>query len=209
MTKPSLILIGAGGHSRSCIDVIEQQGCYEIAGLVGLPEQQNTQVLGYSVLGTDSDLAELAKCYHYALITVGQIKAADQRIRLYEQALQHGFQLPTIIAPTAYVSRHTKVGAGSIVMHGAIINSGATVGNNCIINTRALLEHDAIVGDHSHISTGTILNGEATVGSGCFIGSGSVIKEGIAIGKGCLVGFGLTVRHNLSDNTRYIGQRTT
>jgi hypothetical protein len=25
MTKPSLILIGAGGHAHSCIDVIEEQ----------------------------------------------------------------------------------------------------------------------------------------------------------------------------------------
>ena len=46
MTKPSLILIGAGGHARSCIDVIEQQGQYQIARLIGIPEEVHTQHLG-------------------------------------------------------------------------------------------------------------------------------------------------------------------
>jgi len=42
MSKPSLILIGAGGHAHACIDVIEQQDKYQIAGLVGMPEEMHT-----------------------------------------------------------------------------------------------------------------------------------------------------------------------
>jgi sugar O-acyltransferase (sialic acid O-acetyltransferase NeuD family) len=206
MTKPSLILIGAGGHAHSCIDVIEQQGRFQIAGLVGSPEQRHTQQFGYAVIGTDSDLPTLAKIYQYALIGIGQIQTPEHRMRLYQQATKLGFQLPIIIAPTAYVSRHATVGEGTVVLHGAIVNAGASIGINCIINSRALLEHDARVEDHCHISTGAILNGDVSVGSGSFIGSGSVIKQGIAIGKGCLVGMGLSVRHNLSTNTRFTDQ---
>jgi sugar O-acyltransferase (sialic acid O-acetyltransferase NeuD family) len=205
MTKPSLILIGAGGHAHSCIDVIEQQGFFQIAGLIGMPEQRHTQYLGYAVIGTDSDLPELAKMYQYALISIGQIQTAEHRIRLYQQAVQLGFQLPIIIAPTAHVSRHATLGVGSIVMHGAIVNTGAKVGNNSIINTGALIEHDATVEDNCHISTGAILNGDVTVGDGSFIGSGSVIKQGVTIGESCLVGMGLTVRHNLSDHAYFTG----
>ena len=204
MTKPSLILIGAGGHARSCIDVIEQQGQYDIAGLIDMPDEMHTQHLGYAVIGTDSNLPEFAKTYQYALITIGQIQTAEHRIRLFQQAIQLGFQLPIIIAPTAHVSRHANLGAGSIIMHGAIVNAGAKVGKNCIINTRALLEHDSTVGDNCHISTCAILNGDVNIGAGSFIGSGSIIKEGVAIGKGCLVGLGLTVRHKLGDNSLFI-----
>jgi sugar O-acyltransferase (sialic acid O-acetyltransferase NeuD family) len=209
MNKPGLILIGAGGHARSCIDVIEQQGQYQIAGLIGLPEKQQTQQLGYAVIGSDDALNELAKLYQYAFITVGQIQTAEHRMRLYQQAAQCGFQLPVIIASTAHVSRHAAIGAGSIVMHGAIVNAGAQVGSNCIINTRALIEHDTNVDDHCHISTGAVLNGDVTVGAGSFIGSGCVIKEGVAIGKGCLVGMGLTVRHKLDDYLRFTGHAKT
>ena len=162
MSKPSVILIGAGGHAHACIDVIEQHGQYQIAGLVGMQEEMHTQHLGYAVIATDAELPQLAKNYQYAFITVGQIRSPDTRIRLYQQAIQLGFSLPDIIAPTAHVSGHATIGAGTIVMHGAIVNAGARVGKNCIINTRALVEHDAIVEDHCHISTGAILNGSVT-----------------------------------------------
>ncbi|NDC10606.1 MAG: hypothetical protein EBZ75_14950, partial [Oxalobacteraceae bacterium] len=125
MSKPGLILIGAGGHARSCIDVIEQQGQYQIAGLVGLAEQKHTQQLGYAVIASDDALVELAKSYQYAFITIGQIQTAEHRLRLYRQAAQCGFQFPVIIAPTAHVSRHASIGAGSIVMQAARFRFGA------------------------------------------------------------------------------------
>ena len=208
MTKPGLILIGAGGHACSCIDVIERQNYFQIAGLVGLPEQRDEQHFGYDVIGLDSDLPALAKIHRYALIAVGQIKNTEHRIFFYERAKQLGFQFPIVISPTAYVSPHATIGEGTIVMHGAIVNAGASVGKNCIINSKALLEHDANVADHCHISTGAILNGNVSVGSGCFIGSGSVIKQGLTIGRSSLVGMGSKVRENLNHNSLFLWQES-
>ena len=208
MSKPKLILIGAGGHARSCIDVIERECSFQIAGLVEFAGQLNERRLEFdhAVIGIDNDLYELSKIYKYSLIAIGQILSAEPRIRLYHKAIQFGFQLPIIISPTAYVSRHATLGAGTIVMHGAIINAGASIGNNCIINSRALIEHDVKVGDHCHISTGAILNGDVVVGSGTLIGSGSVVKQSISIGKNCLIGMGLTARHNLPDHEYFTGR---
>jgi sugar O-acyltransferase (sialic acid O-acetyltransferase NeuD family) len=205
MSKPKIILIGAGGHAHACIDVIEQHSQFQIAGLVGMSEEMHSQCFGYSVIATDDDLPQLAKDYQYVLITVGQIQTPDRRMRLYQQATELGLHLPVIIAPSAHVSLHATVGSGTIVMHGAIVNAGATVGNNCIINTRALIEHDATVEDHCHISTGAILNGNVSIGAGCFVGSGSVIKEGVTFGKHCVVGMGLSVRRNQADHARFVG----
>jgi len=207
MSKPGLILIGAGGHAHACIDVIEQHGGYQIAGLIGMPDEMREHHLGYAVIGTDADLPELVKTIPYALITLGQIKTPAYRSRLYQQVVALGYQLPTIIAPSAFVSRHAAIGAGTIVMHCAIVNAGASVGENCIINTRSLLEHDATVADHCHISTGAIINGNTTIGAGCFVGSGSIIKEGASLGQNCLVGMGLAVRHNLPDNAKFAGYK--
>ena len=201
MTKPSVILIGAGGHARACIDVIEHLDTFDIAGLIGNEEELQHECLGYRVIATDSDFPKLAKQYQYALITVGQIESALVRQRLYDQALAIGFKLPTIISPTAHVSRYAEVGDGTIVMHGAIVNAGARVGNNCIVNTNALIEHDATVADHCHISTGVIVNGDVSIGFGSFVGSGSVIKQGITLGSRCVIGMGLAVRHDHAENS--------
>ena len=205
MSKPTILLIGAGGHALSCIDVIEQEGVYKIAGLIGLTSEMNIQILRYSVIGTDKDLAQLANKHQYAFISVGQIKTPTHRIRLYQDAVKLGFQLPALVSATAYVSPHATIEAGTIVMHGAIVNAGARIGKNCIINSRALIEHDTTVEDHCHISTGTILNGNVRIGTGSFVGSGSVIKEGVSVGKICTIGMGLSVRHNLTDGTLCLG----
>lgn len=207
MSKPGILLIGAGGHARACIDVIEQHGGYRIAGLVGRPGELHQQRFGFSVIGTDGDLPEFAMRYRHALIAVGQIASPAVRMRLYRQVVDLGFAPPVIVAPTAYVSPLANIGAGSIVMHGAIVNAGAKVGHNCIINTRAIVEHDATLAEHCHLSTGAILNGFAHVGAGSFIGSGSVVKEGVRIGQGCLVGMALAVRHELADDSRFLGKK--
>ena len=203
MKKSELIVIGAGGHSRSCIDTIEQEGKYKIGGLVGFSQEVGSSQFGYEVLSDDSGLSELASQFEFALVALGQIHSPELRIRLYEQSITAGFIFPSIIAPSAYVSPHAKLGAGTIVMQGAILSAGVVVGENCIVNTRALLEHDSQVSDHCHISTGAIINGNTSIGKGSFIGSGSVVKEGVSVGAGSLVGMGLALRHNLDENSKY------
>ena len=205
MTKPQIILIGAGGHAASCIDVVEQEGNYQIAGLVGDASQKGTRIMGYEVIGDDADLPRLAKSYQYALITVGQIQTAEPRMRLYAEATAHGLQLPSIVSPHAYLSQSAVLGAGTILMHGSVVNAGAKVGTNCIINTGAIIEHGVVIGANCHISTGAILNGDVRVGDQSFIGSGSLIKESVSIGERCIIGMGLTIRRNLADNSHYKG----
>lgn len=207
MLKDDLVLIGAGGHAHSSIDVIEQEGKFRIAGLVGVTEEVDSRVLNYDVIGTDADLDELAARFKYALITLGQIASPEDRIRLFDLSVKAGFALPTIIAPSAYVSPHATIGAGTIVMQGAIINADAVVGRNCIINSRSLIEHGSQVADHCHVSTGAILNGNTSIGIGSFIGSGATLKEGISVGSRSLVGMGLSLRHDLSENSRYLGMK--
>ena len=205
MSKPNLILIGAGGHARACIDVVEQEGIFNIAGLIGLAEEVGSKHFDYEVIATDAEMPALAKQYQFALITMGQILTAKHRSHLFTQAQAAGFTIPTVIAPTAYVSSHSTIGTGTMVMHGAVINAGAQVGKNCIVNSNSLIEHDAHVEDHCHISTGAILNGRTSIGTGSFIGSGAVIKEGVSIGANSLVGMGLIVRHNVDNNAKYLG----
>ena len=192
-----ILLIGAGGHARSCIDVLEEENQFEIAGLIEKGESISNESLGYPVIGTDDDLKVLRQQYKNALITVGQIKSPKIRIKLYQLLKELDFTLPVIISSQAYVSKHAQIGEGSIIMHGVIINANAKIGNNCIINNRALIEHDAIIGNHSHIATGAIVNGGVSVGSESFIGSGVVTKQYISIGNNCSVGAGVTLKSDV------------
>jgi sugar O-acyltransferase (sialic acid O-acetyltransferase NeuD family) len=194
MSRPGLILLGAGGHARACIDVIEQERRYRIAGLLGATAELGAVNCGYRVIGADDALAHLRAQYQYAFVGIGQIHSPDIRMRVFKQLLDLGFELPAIVAPTAYVSPHAKIGPGSIVMHGAIVNAGASIGSNCIINSRALIEHDVVVHDHCHVSTGAILNGNVVLGEESFVGSGSIVREGLIVARGSLLSMGSVLK---------------
>lgn len=193
MIREGILLVGAGGHARACIDVIEQDGRFAVAGLVGLPHEVDTHVLGYRVLGGDQDLPTLFGDLTHAFITVGHIKTPETRMRLFDLIEGGGYTPPVIVSPRAYVSPHARVGAGSIVMHGAVVNAGAVVGRNCIINSQALVEHDVVIADHCHIATGAAINSGVHIGAGTFIGSGSSVRQCIRIGERCLIGMGQRV----------------
>ena len=195
-----ILLIGAGGHARSCIDVLEEENQFEIAGLIEKSEGISNESLGYPIIGTDDDLMVLRKQYSNALITVGQIKSPKIRIKLYQLLKELDFTLPVIVSSHAYVSKHAQIGEGSIVMHGVIINANAIIGNNCIINNRALIEHDAVIGDHCHIATGAIINGEVSVGDETFIGSGALTRQAISIGGNCVIGAGVVLKNDIESN---------
>ena len=83
--KPQIILIGGGGHCKSCIDVIEQEGKYQIAGIVDIKEKLHQKVLGYEIIATDDELQQLVIQYDFFIITVGQIKNPETRIRLFDR----------------------------------------------------------------------------------------------------------------------------
>jgi sugar O-acyltransferase (sialic acid O-acetyltransferase NeuD family) len=196
MTVEPILLIGAGGHSKACIDVIEQEGRFVVKGLVGLTKEVGSSIFDYPVLGTDEDLPELFADCTNVLIAVGQIKTTEQRISFFDLLQKNNCVLPVIVSPRAYISPHASLGAGTIVMHGAVVNAGAVVGKNCIINSQSLVEHDVIVKDHCHIATAATINSGVQVGTGTFIGSNSSVKQGVNIGDRCVIGMGKHVLAN-------------
>jgi len=181
-SKKNILLIGGGGHCKSVIDVIEKGDQYSIAGIIDKKELLGEQILGYEVIGCDDDLEYLSKLYEYAIVTVGQIQSNVTRVKLFNLLKKLGYKLPIIISPLAYVSKHAKIGEGTIVMHDALVNADAKIGTNCIINTKALIEHDAVVGDNCHVSTATVINGGVVMKSNSFIGSNTTTREYIEIG---------------------------
>jgi sugar O-acyltransferase (sialic acid O-acetyltransferase NeuD family) len=195
--KEDLILIGGGGHCRSCIDVIETEGRFAIRGVVDANASLHAPVLHYELLGGEEAIERLSKTCRHFLIAIGQIKDWKPRVRLYEYLKSLRLTLPTIISPLAHVSRYAAVDEGSIVMHQAIVNSGACVGKNCIVNSNALIEHDVSVEDHCHISTAAIINGNTTIRRCSFIGSNAVIREGVEVGENCVVGAGMVMMHSV------------
>ena len=198
--------MGGGGHCNACIDVIEREQKHHIAGIVLPTRGDHADVMDYAVIGADEDLPALLAKTPNAIVTVGQIKSAAIRMKLFELLKTHGAHLTTIQSPSSYCSKHAVIGEGTILMHGSLVNAGVQVGANCIINSQALIEHDVEIADHCHISTGAKVNGSVRIGKGTFIGSGSIVKEGVKIGAGVVIGAGQLVLTDIPEGTTFKAQ---
>ena len=204
--KP-LILIGGGGHCKSVIDAAESAG-YTILGVLDMPENVGKNILNTQIIGTDEDIPSFVNKAEF-IITVGFIKDSSTRVRLYNRIKEVGGRLATVVASSAYVSKHAVIGEGSVVLHQAFVNADAKVGYNVIVNTASIIEHDAVVGNHCHISTGAIVNGECKVGERCFIGSQSVLANCISIDSDVVVGAGSFIKKSISEKGIYCGNPAT
>ncbi len=205
MNRIPLILVGGGGHCRSCIDAINLEGKYVIEGILDNKERAGKQIDSYAIIGSDELIEELAAKGHNFLITVGQIKSADVRLAIYKRLKMYNALLATVISPKAYVAATAQIKEGTIILHGSVVNADASIGVNSIINSMSLIEHDAVIGNHTHISTGAIINGGAVIGDNTFIGSGAVVANNIHIAENIVIGAGSVVVKNIMQPGVYVG----
>lgn len=198
-----IILLGGGGHCKSVIDAAESAG-YTILGVLDMPETVGQKVLQYPIIGTDDMIPTFVNKAEF-VITVGQIKSNNTRIKLAELVQQAGGKFSTIIASDAYVSKHATIGEGSVILHKAVVNANAKIGKHAIINTMVDIEHDVQIGDFCHISTAAVINGEVRVGDNVFVGSQTVVHNCKTITDDVIVAAGSVVSRNLVKSGIYAG----
>lgn len=194
-----ILILGSGGHAASLVDILEREKKYKITGYV-VNEQVISYSIDYPIIGTDDDLLNLYQSgIKNAVIGVGYLGKSDLREKLYGRLKEIGFRLPAIRDPSAIVSEHVKIGEGTSIGKGVIVNAGAEVGKMCIINTGAIIEHDCIVEDFAHVAVGAVLCGSVQVGKASFIGANATVIQGKVIDSKCIVGAGTVIRKDVKN----------
>ncbi len=198
-----IILVGAGGHARSVVDSVLAAGANEVVGFV---DNKPCSYRGITTVGDDSCLPELYKGgVTHAFVCLGYLGVGDRRQQIALRLRQIGFELATIVDPTAVVASDASIGSGSFIGKQAVVNANAVVGEMAIINTSAIVEHDCRVGNYAHVSVSAILCGGVSVGEAALIGAGAVVLQGINVGCGAIVGANATVLADVNDEAKAVG----
>ena len=186
--RKKLVVVGASGHGKVVADLAELLGFSVSFFDDAYPIK--TQLAHWSIIRTFDDLLSLHAPDVPVVVAIGNNAVREKK----NAALKlHKFEMPSLVHPTAIVSRYATLGTGSVVFAGAIINAFAQIGDGCIVNSAAIIEHDCVIGHHSHISPNVALAGGVVVGSGSWIGIGSQVKQLIHIGDNVVIGAGSTV----------------
>ncbi len=189
-------MVGAGGHAKVVIEILEEAGEVAIAGITDRAAGGG-DLLGYKLLGSDGELAALyASGIRHAFPAVGDNAT---RLRILELLRREGFGLVNAISPRAAVSPRARLGAGVAVMAGAVIQVDAAVGDGAIINTGATVDHDCRIGECAHVAPGANLAGNVRVGAGALLGVGSRVIPRVSIGAWAVVGAGAVVISDVAE----------
>ncbi|CAH8286173.1 sugar O-acyltransferase (sialic acid O-acetyltransferase NeuD family) [Mariniflexile fucanivorans] len=198
--KTNIVIIGASGHAKVIIDIIERLNTCHIVGLIDSFKPKGTKMFNYTIIGKESDLLTLTKEYDFNL---GIIAIGDNWIRKTLHNRIHTicpeFDFISVIHPNAVIGKNVKIGKGSTIMAGAIVNSDAKIGKFCIVNTKASLGHDSSINDYTSLAPNTTIGGNVKIGTCSAICLSASVIQDLTIGKHTIVGAAALVIKNVGD----------
>jgi sugar O-acyltransferase (sialic acid O-acetyltransferase NeuD family) len=189
-----ILLYGAGGHAKVVMECIQSQGNM-VSGVFDDKEGLES-FFGVHALGHYKP--ELYPS-EQLIISIGH-NGVRQKIAT---TIAHPFGVAVHASST--VSPTALIGAGSMVLHGAIVQADARIGRHVIVNTRAVVEHDVQVGDFVHLGPGSVLCGLTSIGEGTLVGANAVVAPLVKVGKWCQISAGSSVLEDIPDYSLVMG----
>lgn len=206
--EKGVIVIGAGGHAKQCIDALRAMDGFWIAGIFASNIHSAEIYDAVPLLGRDDD-AVLEEAFRSlapnAVLGVGGLAGPATRVALWKRLQRIGFHQPNLIHRTAHVEGTARLGTGNQIMMGALVGSSVEIADNCIVNSGAIVSHDCRIDDHVHIAPGAILAGQVEVGEGALIGMGVTVYANVKVGARVVVPNGSRVFADIPDDTVFKG----
>lgn len=187
-------VLGCGGHARVVIDVIRESG-QDISAVY----DDDVSKHGRKFAGVSVEGAILRDMNGEAVVGIGDNeirKKIVQKVSCYWQSFVH---------PTAIVADDVKIGKGSVIMAGAVVQPGSIIGDHVIINTGSTVDHDCKIEDYSHIAPNCSVAGGVEFGEGSFLGIGSSVIQYKTIGKWSVIGAGSVVVSDILPRCTAVG----
>lgn len=149
-------------------------------------------------------IAALSDISHDASVIVA-IGDNRTRKRVFEQLASSGARFASVRHPTAIVAPDVRIGAGSMLCAGVIVNVGSVIGHDVILNTGVTVDHHSNLGDHVHLAPGVRMGGGVTVDEGALIGVGASVLPAGHVGAWSVVGGGACVTERVAPAVTVVG----
>ena len=181
--ESQIIILGAGGHGKTILSVIQASGYSAFGILDDNPDTWGKQRLGITVLGPIDKVKDYPKCR----VIIGFGDNSQRR----EIALKYpNLNWITIRSTSAYINPSAKIGVGSVIFANAVISADVVIGNHSIVSANTTVGHDTIVEDFVHIAPGAQIAGGTYIENGAMLSMGSIVCPEVRIGEDSILGAG-------------------
>lgn len=190
-----MILYGSGGQAKVIYDLI----------------LSNNHLLEYLV----DDNPSVSFPHHLEIFKPSRELIQDKKLiiaigdnatreKIYHR-IKDWCEFETLQHSSAYVSRFSTVGEGTVIMPMVCVNAEVRIGQHCIINSACTVEHECVIEDFVHISPKASLAGNVRVHRGAHIGIGASIIQGVTIGENAMIGAGAVVLRDVPPHAVVVG----
>ena len=202
-----IVLLGAGGHAREVLDIVEACGnAGEDIGVLGYivePQYGSPGMIvnDKPVLGDFDWFAENTENV-YAICAVGD---PVLRRHLVKKAQNWGARFHSIIHPNAILAQRVTIGQGVVIAAGCVLTNQIRLGDHVHLNPGCTIGHDTVLDDYVTLTQGVNIAGKVKISAGCFIGIGANIIDRINVGEWSIIGAGSTIVRDVVANTTVVG----
>jgi sugar O-acyltransferase (sialic acid O-acetyltransferase NeuD family) len=190
-----IIILGAGGHALSVADAAESSGM-AIRGLYSREPGARPGAF-FEVL---SDLAEVDFASVRFALGIGMNHSREDFLGSFLSDFPRA-RLATVIHTTAWVSPHSTVHEGAVILAQASVGPGSVVGRGALLNTGASLDHDSSLGSFGSLGPGARTGGDVRIGERTMVGMQAGILHGISVGSDTVIGAHSLVNQDVENNT--------
>tara|TARA_B100000795_G_C22693850_1_gene396738 strand:+ start:317 stop:916 length:600 start_codon:yes stop_codon:yes gene_type:complete len=191
----SIAIIGAGGHAKVLVDLINKLNYYKIIGFYD--DNTNSKLYNLKYLGR---IIDIDASIEYFIIGIG-----NDRIRKKISEENKNLNWATLIHPTVILSNNITIDHGTVIFAGVIIQTDVKIGEHCILNTGCSIDHECVIGDFSSICPQATICGQVKIGNSCFIGANATIIQCIELGNDCIIGAGSVIIKNVDNFVKVVG----
>lgn len=197
----SLIILGAGGHGKVVGETALISRSFKNISFLDDKFNKNNSLNFQGIpLIEKLNYIETISCknsFECAIVAFGD---SSLRINWINKLKSYGYEIPSIIHPSAVISPSCLIKEGTVVFAQAAIQSDVIINRGNIINTSSSVDHDSFLDEGVHICPGARIAGNVQIGAKTTIGIGSSINKGIKIGSNVIVGAGAAVVNDINDN---------
>jgi sugar O-acyltransferase (sialic acid O-acetyltransferase NeuD family) len=193
-----ILVLGAGGHAKSVIDILERMPDREVVGVIASAPAADATHAGYPVLGDDAQLAAVVERHGVdgCVVAIGDNWTRARVARMVGEAVP-SLRFTTVIHPSAQIARAVTIGDGTVVAGNAVVERDAHIGAHAYISMTTVVGHDVSIGDYATLGPHAVLCGAARLGEYAMVGAGANVLQNIVVGEHTVIGAGSTVTRDV------------
>lgn len=165
-----LLIWGAGQHGRVVAELAELCG-HSVAGFVDRAPK-DARTIGQAEARRALAAGKLPLGAEAVALAIG-----DNAVRLGLLAECARWIAPPLVHSCAWVSPSATLGAGTVVLPMAVVQTLARVGQGVIVHGGVIVDHDAVIEDGAYLAPGSVICGSGVVARG------ALLPARMAVGK--------------------------